>query len=381
MSTYKVHTGAWIDRTRDDSVFGASVTLTGRTSNALIAIAGLWVGNLIAGWFWSLTASAIYRSRLKTARRDGLHMQHSLVWRNYGDPLSAATAVLDIGLKRRKPWDVILVAPRQWFSRILHPGNPSQSTNANQPLKPPARPVGHNFYQVGRRTICAMSLPSVIFAGFFIAGVFVSQVAYPNHDVLIARDLDGCGILSYSSALNPAADQNALVNAYEIKVLGDTLNARGYAGACYSEDTANINAVSCSFFARQTLRYVTQIYSGHCPFQTYKGEPFEGGACDATYNPGTFRLSTSLLDSNVDLGINAPKHHTIGFKKTVDCSVVSLAGRTARIDGLGASNASFTAYRFGTITTNSREGGSGSNITFFINPAASSDSSMSYQLQ
>lgn len=379
MSTNPIATGFWIDWPQG-MVIGSSITLHTRVSNALLVFAGLWLGSLTAGWVWEIIASMAYRRGTQTTNRDGIHMQHQLVWRNIGDPLGAMMANLNIYLersdwRRRSKNFLYRVIPSTTaiFFRRSTPARPT-STNSRGNLAP-----RHNFNRLLRRTIGAVTLPFVVWAGFVVAGVFVSYIATTNHDVLIEADLDACGIWVFPEMEEVLSLKDQLFNAYASKVLNDTLYARNYAKSCYANQGAGVNPVSCSYFTKQTLRYSALRDEAVCPFVEYPGQRFEGGACDVPHSTGSYWMSTSMLDTNVDLGINTHKDHGLGFKKTVNCSVLSLENRTGSSFGYGTqAGADYTTYQFGPISAFEFLG---DNVTEFINPTASRSSNVAYQVQ
>ena len=382
MATFGTQTGFWVDW-RDGPVRGPSITLTARNSNIVIAAASLWVGNILAGWVWATVATIIYRRRSRTKVRDGVHVQHQLIWRNSGDPLTAALDNLDVYLHRSKRWKLFkqrLINVRRWTpgKSTSAPGVTTAGSSSTSKLSSSPK-----FDRIRRRSLWAFSTPLAIWAAFFVSGVFVSYIATPNHDVLARSNLDSCGIWNISAANRPDQDQTTAQTqveiAYAAKVLNDTLNGRNYARSCYANDLGNLNPVSCSIYTKPTLATFTAQDTRFCPFQYYPGEPFDGSVCDVPHSQGAFAMWTGTLDSSVDLGINAHEENAVGFEKKVNCSVLSLSNRTATNTKLGfdtQANVTYTAYLFGGYKDYV-----GNNITYFTDVAASQSNNYGYQVK
>lgn len=380
MPSPQIQTGLWTDWARGP-IYGPSVTLTTTSSNVLIAIASLWVGDLVAGWVWACIAPMIYFFRNKhcrdTTKRDGIHVQHQLVWRNTGDPVGAALENFAIYRERSRN---IARSKRKWetlWSKAFKPssaaGQPASGSKIKQSSNVATNAV---FPRIHRRTCLAFLTPFVVFAGFFIAGVFVSYIANSHHDVLVASDLHSCGLWNFSTKSHPHSTPNEVQNAYVSKVLNDTLAARTYARSCYSEDVQGVNSVSCSFFTKRFLAYSKAQHIRACPFEFYPGQSFEDGACDTAKNNATFVMYTDLLDSSIDFGINAHQSNSVQMRKTVNCSVLSLTNRTGTTKGYETqANTTYTTYLFGSVAN-----GFKANVTAYVDVAASQSNNQPFSV-
>jgi hypothetical protein len=79
---------------------------------------------------------------------------------------------------------------------------------------------------------------------------------------------------------------------------------------CYSGGPTDSASTGCNSFMQTTLVKTSVNYSDVCPFQDE--------ICDTaavTYNSG-------LLDSDLDLGINAPPENRVGFRRVVSCASI-----------------------------------------------------------
>jgi hypothetical protein len=372
MATTNVQTGRyWIDWSRGP-VYGSSITLSAASSNALIAVAGLWVGNLVAGWVWSIVAVVAYRYRDWTNKRDGIHVQHQLVWRNAGFPLTAAVMNWKIYIQRSGRWKRLKL--KFGFGRQ----SPSRSAAAKQSSLPSTPSTAPQFDRLGRRSMLPVWLPLLIWAGFIVAGVFVSRFASPTKDVLAKGSLSACGIWDFQSSKNDSLTADQVRGARAKKILEDTISGRAYARSCYVSSDESIQSSSCSRFAKQILPNHAARNYYNCPFRSSADEVWKGGACDTENLKSSLVMSTEKLDTSLDLGINAASHNAIGFQKVVNCSVLSLTNRTNTTSGLGIDTglkADFTTYRFGSVVGSI---GVAENITEWISGAASQSNRIGY---
>jgi hypothetical protein len=159
-----------------------------------------------------------------------------------------------------------------------------------------------------------------------IASIFTSRIAVSNGPVLLRPNNCGWPPMIFLDLNNLFTDQLAPDDAvfygahwqvYRLPLLRPRSNsarvsrrAQNYATMCYSGGPADSASMGCNSFVQTTLAKTTVNYSDTCPFLDE--------VCDTaavTYNSG-------LLDSDVDLGINAKPQDRIQFRRMVSCASI-----------------------------------------------------------
>lgn len=90
--------------------------------------------------------------------------------------------------------------------------------------------------------------------------------------------------------------------------LSQTIQAETYVSQCYGLSSSG----ACNVFAKQALTYNTS--DGVCPFES-------ADICIST-NSTPIQLDSALIDSHIDLGINAPPKNRVTYQKVAVCSPI-----------------------------------------------------------
>ena len=281
MDPITIRTGRWTNWS-EGSIYGDSITLDSTSSNILIAFLGIFVGNFVASWCWTIAAYCVYTIQNRSDR-DGIRAQHQLVWRNVGDPLTAFLQNCSILFSRKGKyfWTRARKGSKAYHEKLAEDGGP--------------REYNHAF----SRSLGSISVPFAIWTVFIVAGIFSQYVASPGDDVLISWDpaSQSCGVWGFRS--NNATLQSVAYSLSDLKVLNDTASARNYARQCYSQDVSSVSSSSCGFYTQAKLPYTSQLLDGQCPFPS---NAHDFTACAAPNNNASLVMYTDMLDSSIDFG-------------------------------------------------------------------------------
>lgn len=255
------YTGLWINWSYG-AIQGATLTLSKRNAGFLTAFLALYIA-FAGGMFWRILSYALHQHNATRpgTKRDALHHQRQVILRNSN---AAATACISLTM-----------LPLSWRGRI------------NKPF--------------------IRSLPFAILAAlnvsfFGIGSIFSSAIssAHGNSTLILGPS---CGGYDAESLASPYRDR------YYSKILADTYNAATYVQQCSSANTTNLG---CGIYQRQSLPFTVNP-NATCPFAS--------GLC--LYNDNSaFAMDTGLLDSNADLGINAPLQNRVLFRRVTTCAPI-----------------------------------------------------------
>ncbi len=148
---------------------------------------------------------------------------------------------------------------------------------------------------------------------------------------------DDCGYFAYD--VNATLEQRTL--AMQSKDLNSTLFAATYARQCY-EQNLGLDKLKCSSYTKQYIKRTSS--ETDCPF--------DQSICSA---PKGFKLDSDLIDSHVDLGINAPHADRVGFRRVTTCSPLSVQEPYVSVitstgnDSLGIEGDRIRKYQYGTF--------------------------------
>jgi hypothetical protein len=124
------------------------------------------------------------------------------------------------------------------------------------------------------------------------------------------------------------------------KSVADTIDAATYAQQCYGENTTSL---ACNLYARRSLSFTTNP-NATCPFPSAR--------CIFN-NQSAFSMDTGLVDSHLDLGVNARPEDRIKYRRVTTCAPIhakqwarvandSVHGEVVYIDAGPASPSNFT---------------------------------------
>jgi hypothetical protein len=329
MSSVPIHTGQWTDWSHG-TILGSYRTYDVRETSYIISGTSAFV-TYVGGCVWLLCAFSIHQLLLaNNPNGDLITLQHRSIYRNVSTAPAAATDAFWV-FRAWKPW------------KLFH----RRKKRANS---------------VALRT-CALMVPALaIFAAFAVASVFSSRIAIPAYKTSTVLISDGfsknqCGIALFDGSVRS-------LPSFDIKAASDTHAAISYSRSCYSQASGIVNSVSCSFFATSKLNYTREEYV--CPFND-PTQPFTQTICNVNDNNAAHRLTTALLDSHYDFGINAPSSDRVKLNKSLTCSPLSIDGFTSTEKGHGSeANSTVTDYNYG-------ETGDYQGYTYQYNPAAAYD--------
>lgn len=153
-----------------------------------------------------------------------------------------------------------------------------------------------------------------------------------------------------TSGLAPAEllDFNALVIMGRLTLT----KSMAYARTCYGSGSAQGSA-ECNYFVQPTLSGVNSstVTNATCPFGN--------NACSDT----AVKHDSGYIHSNMDLGINSPKHEALTIRRVTTCAPIDTSkyatewrGNVPEAFGGGEFNTSVKLYEFGSSVKGKRTG-------------------------
>jgi hypothetical protein len=289
MST-QIYTGAWINWT-EGTIRGATITLSARDGNLLIAFIATFVA-IIGGQLWRILAYIVHQARSSKRPEDGLHYQQQNILRNAGGPAAASWLFLQQAL--------------YWRGRA------------------------HLLYL---RTLPWALLGLLYVAAFTILATFSSEVSRAAGSI---RRLESsrCGYWQTDGQLS----DTSLV-AWNQKMANESIVSSTYARACYGGNAA---PGQCGTFPVPSLPYTVKA-DASCPF-----DPKVCIGQDSAY-----QMTTKMLDSHKDLGINAPEKYRVQVQKQTTCSPLVQAREpvngSSGVPGMGQNGDTLLDYHYGSV--------------------------------
>ncbi|KAL8924268.1 MAG: hypothetical protein Q9172_002741 [Xanthocarpia lactea] len=151
------------------------------------------------------------------------------------------------------------------------------------------------------RTLPLIALAVINLTLFAVASVFSSEVTQgAGHETLVRSG--NCGFLLYGE------DDKVEM------IVPDTLAATSYSRACYG---AAREPLLCNQYAQRRLGWTTNP-NATCPFAPE--------LCMYGDAPTGYEMDTGLLNSQEDLGINAPDSDRVQYRKVTTCSPIHTRG-------------------------------------------------------
>lgn len=243
------------------TITGATLTLSDSHGAVLISFIAIFV-SAVGLYFWTLFCYILHQFRSVRRPPDGVHYQQQIILRNTHLPSSAL-------------WELIMVA-FHWRGRAVHP-----------------------FL----RSIPLVLITAATIAGWAAAGILSASFLVPSRqNVLI--DFSGCGI--YTSTGEEARAGREVYTRM-------ARQAQDYSQRCY-EETFGFRG-GCERFVTPSLQW-NGIISTSCPFDTE--------VCVGGYK-GAYRMETELLDSHVDLGVNALPQDRVYYRRSATCVPLSIS--------------------------------------------------------
>ncbi|KAF2138395.1 uncharacterized protein K452DRAFT_277538 [Aplosporella prunicola CBS 121167] len=285
-SSYGIYTGVWTNWSKG-RIFGATLTVNRREGALLIAFLALFV-SVVGTHFWRVACFALHRVFSTEAAQDALHHQRQIILRNSANGTSGLVNLANI------LWT--------WSRKKLV-----------------RKPYQRTLPLIGFALLCMVA--------FGLAGTFSSKISTASgNDVLIKGS--NCGILDSEEYLDFATQV-----AYYFSSMSQYVDSwTKYAEECYMGSSGMQN---CDAYTKQRLP--TKIYrNASCPF--------EEDMCKLKF--GNIVFDTGYLDSNSDLGINAPANERILFRRVSSCAPLETEGFQDSFQ-MSGENFNHTRYNFG----------------------------------
>src|ERR1700722_3546927 len=269
MAESSIYTDFWINWSKGP-ILGTTLTTTSQDGFLLVSFLALFV-RMVGGHFWSVLCFVMHQLKSDLGPQDGLHHQHQLLLRNS----QSHTSTL---------WDLTKVA---FFWRA----------NAR-----------HSF----RRTLPLIVIALLQLAIFTAAGLFSSHLASSSDEVLVRSPY--CGYIQSPDSIDHLdASGEEQVADFFIARRTAALWSSNYAQNCYQ---TNSTASDCNIFAVPRIQTTSAVTS--CPFAQ--------GTC--IEDAGALQISTESINSDIHLGINSRRKHSIDYRRITTCAPLRTDGFT-----------------------------------------------------
>lgn len=260
------------------------MTISTQGGAYLIAFLALYV-RIAGNAFWDLLRAVIFLLRSTQAPKDGLFHQQQLLLRSTSD-IAAVWQFWTLG--------------RHWHGRARSPW--------------------------------LRSLPIVLTAIihviiFSAAGVFVSRVTSTHSDVLLKPTI--CGLWSDPYASSALPDSPNIGNEWDSQNQHSLNVAGAYAASCYEFNSSH-SSQSCNAYGRSTLTWnvTTDVQCPFAPEMCIGGHSVLLDSGQVLREKASFERLTinRLIDSHLDLGINAKASDRLQYRQTLHCSPLETEG-------------------------------------------------------
>ena len=161
------------------------------------------------------------------------------------------------------------------------------------------------------RTCLFIGLGVLQISAFAAAGLLSSRVANTSDEVLVAFN-DNCGYLTTPAANGYTPEFLAASRTLLLEQRYGFGQSYQYNQKCYS---ATPSKTGCNIYAKPNISSYGDN-AASCPF--------DGSICKG--NNSAFIIDTGFLDSDLDLGINAPKSDRMQYRKVMTCSPLKTTG-------------------------------------------------------
>lgn len=278
-----IYTGIWTNWSRG-AILGPTLTISKQYGNLLIAFTALFV-SFVASRLWRVCCVVLHRYHSTAADRNAVHHQRQVILRNSRSPDSAFFDILSLCWTWRKPQ--------------------------------------------ARRTVGLA--PLIVFSAFYLAaftaaGGFSSYISNSTGDEVLINS-QNCGPLESNNTYEGLSE--------DVEVTSKQANsAANYVQQCYRTNQSNATT-ACNKFVRSSLPTHAMNTTAECPFQH-----------QICRNPqSTLRLDSGYIDSNDDLGLNAPKGQRFAYRYVLHCAPLETANYSSHVeeDGRG-----WDRYHYGT---------------------------------
>jgi hypothetical protein len=303
-SLYDVYLGVWTNWSHG-RVLGSTLTLNRQNGDLVIAFAAFFVA-FVGTRTWRIACIILHYRYSSQGPQDAVHHQRQAILRNSPNPESGLMSFLEL-LFAWKERD------RAIYQRII------------------------------QRVLLALILAFVCLTGFIIASGFSSRISTSTGtEVLLTGN--NCGWLRPDRD----SESEAILTYLTPYWSKQTASFANYAKECYSSNTSGV--LDCGVFVRRQLGAKgTANFNASCPFG--------GNIC--TTNDSNIFLDSGPLDSNDDLGLNAPQDQRFTYRRLLQCAPLKTKGFRSTYNI--SQDKSITAYHYGNPIL---VGDSPSNITY-----------------
>lgn len=267
---------------------GATLTLHRTEGNYLLAFTSLFI-TIVSGCFWSVLRRFLHRCYSTSAPRDTIHHQRQAVFRNSSSAFESFQILCSLA----------------WAWR--------HTVNGKRSLL---------------RLVPGALAAALVLVAFGIASGFSSQISSAiGTQVLV--DGTNCSLVN-SQPNDPDYDPSSLIPVLARMVS----NSANYAQQCYSTNSSS-GVLDCASFVKTSLPSAVDTHAP-CPFD---------GLCRS--DDANIRLDTGYIDSNDDLGMNAPEDERILFRAVLSCAPLLTEGFSTNIT---TATGNYTVYDYGNLT-------------------------------
>lgn len=278
-----IYTGIWTNWSRG-TVLGPTLTTTKQYGNLLIAFTALFVA-FVGSRLWRISCLVLHRCYSTAEDRGVIHHQRQVILRNSRSAESALFEILSLLWTWRK-------------SQI-------------------------------RRISCLIPLiilSAIYVAAFTAAGGFSSNISSSIGDEVLING-HNCGTIVTNDTVQGLSIEKEWSSE-------QSNSAANYVQQCYRADQSN-TTTACNKFVRSSLPTHTINTTAECPFQHQ--------ICRKPQS--TLRLDSGYIDSNDDLGLNAPKNERFALRYVLHCAPLETTNYTSHVeeDGRG-----WDKYHYGT---------------------------------
>lgn len=288
ISPNQVYLGSWINWSRGP-ILGATLTISQGHGNLLIAFTALFVA--FAGTCcFRVSCFVFHRMLSKRTAQDGIYHQRQAILRNSANGVTAMYEMGQLMWSWRKKKHLAI-------RRML--------------------PI---FLYVG-----------ISISAFAVAGVFSSNIAAMTGDEVLMKYSPFCGRFS--------VQRNISFEETTTRRVPDTtqnlISFVNYAQDCY---TGNATEGRCNMLIKSRLDSNVER-NASCPFAE--------SICQSPN--GNIRLDTGPLNSDTDLGINAPESERMSYRRVLHCSPLVAEGFEQNYNRSGVP---YARYYYGRQTFN-----------------------------
>ena len=289
LEDHGVYIGVWTNWSRG-RVLGSTLTLTRRNGDLLVAVLAFFV-TFVFTRLWRILCVILHHQSSSDRPRGALYHQRQAAFRNAASP-DTALAV----------FSQIIWAWRRGCTKV------------------------HVVKVLGIPLLIAAACLS----GSILASTFSSRVSSAvGDDVLLRGDM--CGWINGSHDRVRQSQEAYLIPW----VSSETIAAANYARECYSVNPGGV--LSCNTFPKANLAHKIQVDSDHeCPWG--------GDIC--VQEKSNLRIDSGLIDSNDDLGMNAPPDRGFQYRLVLQCAPIKTEGYTSTFNF--STDRSSTRYHYGT---------------------------------